>query len=167
MHSTFPTNYLSAGDIACMAETCWSYMKTGRRRYALIQVAPAPYDCLGEIFRRQWLELAPTGSWGPSSGIASTLAPTVGAGLSAIPRHNEKAPEMFDHFRGFVLFNNGGEIGIRTLGTVASTTDFESVPFGHSGISPTARIITAVFDSGKALFQKKSLAISCLRAFTV
>ena len=61
----------------------------------------------------------------------------------------------------------GGEIGIRTLGTVASTTDFESVPFGHSGISPTARIITAVFDSGKALFQKKSLAISCLRAFTV
>ena len=56
-------------------------------------------------------KLAPTGSWGPSSGIASTLAPTVGAGLPAIPRHNEKAPEMFDHFRGFVLFNNGGEIG--------------------------------------------------------
>ena len=24
---------------------------------------------------------------------------------------NEKAPEMFNHFRGFVLFNNGGEIG--------------------------------------------------------
>ena len=145
-----------------MAETCWSYMKTGRRRYALIQVAPAPYDCLGEIFRRQWLELAPTGSWGPSSGIASTLAPTVGAGLPAIPRHNEKAPEMFDHFRGFVLFNNGGEIGIRTLGTVASTTDFESVPFGHSGISPTARIITAVYLSGKALFQKnRVLSVAC------
>ena len=50
----------------------------------------------------------------------------------------------------------GGEIGIRTLGTVASTTDFESVPFGHSGISPTARIITAVYLSGKALFQKNA-----------
>jgi len=24
---------------------------------------------------------------------------------------HEKAPEMFNHFRGFVLFNNGGEIG--------------------------------------------------------
>ena len=168
MHSTFPTNYLSAGDIACMAETCWSYMKNWKKKVRFDSGSPsAPYDCLGEIFRRQWLELAPTGSWGPSSGIASTLAPTVGAGLPAIPRHNEKAPEMFDHFRGFVLFNNGGEIGIRTLGTVASTTDFESVPFGHSGISPTARIITAVFDSGKVLFQKKSRAISCLRAFTV
>ena len=48
---------------------------------------------------------------GLGSGTASTLAPTVGAGLPAIPGHNEKAPEMFDHFRGFVLFNNGGEIG--------------------------------------------------------
>ncbi|WP_310355459.1 hypothetical protein [Pseudomonas brassicacearum] len=25
---------------------------------------------------------------------------------------NEKAPEMFNHFRGLVVFNNGGEIGI-------------------------------------------------------
>ena len=76
-------------------------------------------------------------------------------GLSSHPE-NEKAPEMFNHFRGLVVFNNGGEIGIRTLGTVASTTDFESVPFGHSGISPTARIITAVYLSGKALFQKNA-----------
>ena len=42
------------------------------------------------------------------------------------------------------MFNNGGEIGIRTLGTGEGTTDFESVPFGHSGISPTARIITTL-----------------------
>ena len=40
------------------------------------------------------------------------------------------------------LVKYGGEIGIRTLGTGEGTTDFESVPFGHSGISPTARIIT-------------------------
>ena len=30
----------------------------------------------------------------------------------------------------------GRETGIRTLGTLAGTTDFESVPFVHSGTSP-------------------------------
>ena len=34
------------------------------------------------------------------------------------------------------FFVSGGEAGIRTLGTVARTTDFESVPFDHSGTSP-------------------------------
>ena len=29
----------------------------------------------------------------------------------------------------------GGETGIRTLGGIAATIDFESIPFGHSGIS--------------------------------
>lgn len=33
----------------------------------------------------------------------------------------------------------GGEPGIRTLGTLAGTTDFESVPFDHSGNSPSRR----------------------------
>ena len=31
---------------------------------------------------------------------------------------------------------SGGERGIRTLGTLASTTVFETAPFDHSGISP-------------------------------
>ena len=31
---------------------------------------------------------------------------------------------------------NGGEIGIRTLGTLTRTTVFETAPFDHSGISP-------------------------------
>ena len=31
---------------------------------------------------------------------------------------------------------NGGETGIRTLGTIASTTVFETAPFNHSGTSP-------------------------------
>ena len=39
-------------------------------------------------------------------------------GTAFIDAH-EKAPEMFNHFRGFVLFNNGGEIG--TLNTLAAT----------------------------------------------
>jgi hypothetical protein len=43
---------------------------------------------------------------------------------------------------GFEVFvkiwqNNGGEGGIRTPGTLARTTDFESVPFNRSGTSPT------------------------------
>ena len=33
---------------------------------------------------------------------------------------------------------NGGEGGIRTLGTLARSLDFESSPFGHSGTSPKA-----------------------------
>ena len=45
----------------------------------------------------------------------------------------------------------GGEIGIRTLGTGEGTTDFESVPFGHSGISPTARIITTLLPEANPL----------------
>ena len=53
----------------------------------------------------------------------------------------QKSPVDLD-LRGFHLY--GGEIGIRTLGTGEGTTDFESVPFGHSGISPTARIITTL-----------------------
>ena len=39
---------------------------------------------------------------------------------------------------------NGGEGGIRTHGTCEGTTDFESVPFGHSGTSPTAGIVTSI-----------------------
>ena len=35
---------------------------------------------------------------------------------------------------------NGRETGIRTLGTLAGTTDFESVPFDHSGTSPNPTV---------------------------
>ncbi len=31
---------------------------------------------------------------------------------------------------------NGGERGIRTLGTLARSTVFETAPFNHSGTSP-------------------------------
>src|SRR5450830_1834680 len=58
-----------------------------------------------------------------------------------------KKPLKSHDFRGSSMY--GGEIGIRTLGTGEGTTDFESVPFGHSGISPTARIITACLRKAK------------------
>jgi hypothetical protein len=35
---------------------------------------------------------------------------------------------------------NGGEGGIRTPGAISSTTDFESVTFGHSATSPKIEI---------------------------
>ncbi|CAI8771243.1 hypothetical protein EMIT0324P_10415 [Pseudomonas chlororaphis] len=76
---------------------------------------------------------------------------------------NDEAPENFNVFRGFGYLNNGGEIGIRTLGTREGTTDFESVPFGHSGISPTARIITAPLPEAKPLGQIFSvLSVGCV-----
>ena len=34
----------------------------------------------------------------------------------------------------------GRETGIRTLGTFAGTTDFESAPFDHSGTSPRSAV---------------------------
>ena len=62
------------------------------------------------------------------------------------------------------LAKYGGEIGIRTLGTGEGTTDFESVPFGHSGISPTARIITALLIQANLIF-KKNCVLSDACAF--
>ena len=38
------------------------------------------------------------------------------------------------------LIGCGRETGIRTLGTLAGTTDFESVPFDHSGTSPNPAV---------------------------
>ena len=42
---------------------------------------------------------------------------------------------------GFLFHATGGERGIRTLGTVAHTTVFETVPFDRSGISPEQQSI--------------------------
>lgn len=53
-------------------------------------------------------------------------------------QHINKKPNLFDRL-GLI---NGGETGIRTLGGIAATIDFESIPFGHSGISPRALILT-------------------------
>lgn len=47
-----------------------------------------------------------------------------------------KKPLIHYWNRGLISIVYGGKIGIRTLGALAYTTDFESVPFGHSGIFP-------------------------------
>ncbi len=51
---------------------------------------------------------------------------------------------------GSLGLEDGGETGIRTLGGIAATIDFESIPFGHSGISPRGFIVT-VAASGNQL----------------
>ena len=50
---------------------------------------------------------------------------------------------------------NGGETGIRTLGTLAGSTVFETAPFDHSGTSPQAikqlhqiRLVRVVVEAG-------------------
>jgi hypothetical protein len=43
----------------------------------------------------------------------------------------------------------GGERGIRTPGPASKTTDFESAPFDHSGISPLLSALT-IFDGRKS-----------------
>ena len=46
----------------------------------------------------------------------------------------------------------GGEAGIRTLGWIAPSIDFESIPFGHSGTSPVSfREIAKSYDLGNGL----------------
>ena len=50
---------------------------------------------------------------------------------------------------------NGGETGIRTLGTLTRTMVFETTPFDHSGTSPMAVLATqtaAVNQSKHACF---------------
>ena len=49
----------------------------------------------------------------------------------------------------------GGERGIRTLGTLARTTVFETAPFNHSGTSPMTVFIRAcAYRSSKTAFKK-------------
>ena len=57
---------------------------------------------------------------------------------------------------------NGGEGGIRTPGTLACSTDFESAPFGRSGTSPWRDIIQ-VASAPPALLCTPSLADSSPR----
>jgi hypothetical protein len=42
---------------------------------------------------------------------------------------------------------NGGQTGIRTLGTITSTTVFETAPIDHSGICP--HVIRALVNTQK------------------
>ena len=48
---------------------------------------------------------------------------------------------------------NGGETGIRTLGTLASTTVFETVLFNHSSTSPKLGVHRRSAPVGQGLLQ--------------
>lgn len=53
-------------------------------------------------------------------------------------KHINKKPNRINQ----LCYIGGGETGIRTLGGIAATIDFESIPFGHSGISPRGLTFT-------------------------
>ena len=50
-----------------------------------------------------------------------------------------------DPYKDMNLKLDGGGAGIRTLGGVAPTTIFETVPFNHSGTSPMFEILVSKF----------------------
>lgn len=56
----------------------------------------------------------------------------VGRWFSALSRGDA----VISRHKGGGALENGGEGGIRTHGTIASTTVFETAPFDHSGTSP-------------------------------
>jgi hypothetical protein len=58
--------------------------------------------------------------------------PTPFIWMASAQRQTTKKPNLLSRL-GLI---DGGETGIRTLGGIATTIDFESIPFGHSGISP-------------------------------
>ena len=66
-----------------------------------------------------------------SDGGTVTRRQNGGSSGGLLTPKNNKAPEF-----GALSHISGGEPGIRTLGTLACSTDFESVPFDHSGNSP-------------------------------
>jgi hypothetical protein len=64
-----------------------------------------------------------------------------GGGLPIRVARKEKDPRLWQRLLKPGVIHllhelNGGEIGIRTLGTASGSTDFESAAFDHSAISP-------------------------------
>ena len=57
------------------------------------------------------------------------------------------------------LIGCGRETGIRTLGTLAGTTDFESVPFDHSGTSPHVKFASKSMSHIKRILKCNSKSI--------
>src|SRR5690554_1766507 len=62
-----------------------------------------------------------------------------------------KAPKMMDQQR-----RNGGEGGIRTLGTLTRSTVFETAPFDHSGTSPSFK------SPGQIKFARRGLWVGAI-----
>ncbi len=69
----------------------------------------------------------------PKECYRGVRQPTLNGILNGIPE--KQLNKKTNKINGFNLMY-GGETGIRTLGGIATTIDFESIPFGHSGISP-------------------------------
>jgi hypothetical protein len=73
-------------------------------------------------------------------GLTVTVGSFVLFGASAIARAGPGMPRLLHDERARAEWTgkveNGGEGGIRTLGTLAGSTVFETAPIDHSGTSP-------------------------------
>jgi hypothetical protein len=118
-----------------------------RGRDSLRCSAAAPPALLGTFGRIQFgpaARNAPRCVDGPSVRTLHTAARRA-SWSDAWPRRFESLPENFHDDPGLLtIFSNFcGEGGIRTLGTVARTHDFQSCTFGHSVTSPGAGLAAA------------------------
>ena len=69
----------------------------------------------------------------PPVATAEIKAPTVGLAMGS-----RAPPGKFFRYFQWLSRITGGETGIRTLGTLARTTVFETAPFDRSGTSPSS-----------------------------
>ena len=76
--------------------------------------------------------------WGRSGAVnhLTFILITKGYQLGDQSKHNHTLYLIINYLNTI----RGRETGIRTLGTLAGTTDFESVPFDHSGTSPNPAV---------------------------
>ena len=125
-----------------------------------------------------------SGVFGPRRGKRRLIASRLTDGFKGddgryLARYHERYQPLVEvgrslKIRGILRFAlmaesekvNGGEGGIRTHGTVARTTVFETVPFNHSGTSPrhTSNVVSSGAEHRQG-FQPSQGAISAFAGF--
>ena len=75
-----------------------------------------------------------------------TNSTTVQNGMGEVVGEDAQKPrENRNDFR-YMMGWSGGEGGIRTHGTLARSTVFETAPIDHSGTSPHLRVVAALLE---------------------
>jgi hypothetical protein len=97
------------------------------------QIRAWAYQILGRDSVVLFRPASQQGVWGPSSRSVSSNGTVAGSDpplFESLSQRQNKIPYKV----GYFIF--GGEIGIRTLDTVARIAVFETAAFDHSAISP-------------------------------
>ena len=117
--------------------------RTGHRRpaggHCFIGIAPPAGQVPGDAHYRPVAEAGrrPCRGVPRSAGLAATPLPSGPAGGSGAPQGIPKKKGLMRLHQALSVI--GGEGGIRTHGSVATTPDFESGTFDHSATSPVCR----------------------------